>query len=51
MKAVLFTRVFSTGKQDGVSLDAQEAKLLDYCREKNLDILETFQVAESSTTS
>ncbi len=35
MKAVIFTRVSSLGQGDGMSLDAQEAKLLDYCREKN----------------
>ncbi len=49
MNAVIFTRVSSVGQEDGVSLDAQEAKLLDYCREKSLDILETFRVVESST--
>jgi hypothetical protein len=49
MKAVIFTRVSSVGQEDGVSLDAQEAKLLDYCREKSLDILETFRVVESLT--
>ncbi len=49
MKAVIFTRVSSVGQEDGVSLDAQEAKLLDYCQEKGLEILETFRVVESST--
>ena len=49
MKAVIFTRVSSVGQEDGVSLDAQEAKLLEYCNEKKLDILDTFRVVESST--
>jgi site-specific DNA recombinase len=49
MKAVIFTRVSSVGQEDGVSLDAQEAKLHEYCREKGFDVLEVFRVVESST--
>lgn len=49
MKAVIFTRVSSAGQEDGVSLDAQEAKLQDYCQEKRFEVLETFRVVESST--
>ena len=49
MKAVIFTRVSSVGQEDGVSLDAQEAKLQEYCREKGFTIVESFRVVESST--
>lgn len=49
MKAVIFTRVSSAGQEDGVSLDAQEAKVHEYCREKDLEVLEAFRVVESST--
>lgn len=49
MKAVIFARVSSAAQEDGVSLDAQLEKLKGYCQEKNLGILETFRVIESST--
>lgn len=49
MKAVIFTRVSSVGQEEGVSLDAQEAKLFEYCKEKRFETLEVFRVVESST--
>jgi site-specific DNA recombinase len=49
MKAVIFTRVSSVGQEDGVSLDAQAAKLIEYCKEKKFEILKTFRIVESST--
>jgi site-specific DNA recombinase len=49
MKAVIFARVSSVGQEDGVSLDAQEEKIRNYCGDKRMDILEEFRVVESST--
>jgi site-specific DNA recombinase len=49
MKAVIFTRVSSAGQEDGVSLDAQEAKLKEYCQDKSLPIIQGYRVVESST--
>ena len=50
MKAVIFARVSSIAQEDGVSLDAQDEKLQAYCRENNMDVIESFRVVESSTT-
>jgi len=50
MKAVIFARV-STQEQetDGHSIDAQIAKLREYCKKNNLTIIKEFEVVESST--
>ncbi len=49
MKAVIFTRVSSVGQEEGVSLDAQDQKLQDYCQDNHFDIIQTFRAVESST--
>ena len=48
-QAVLFTRVSSLSQEDGVSLDAQHAKLIDYCTAKRYEVIETYRLVESST--
>jgi site-specific DNA recombinase len=49
MKAVIFTRVSSASQEDGVSLDAQEAKLKEYCEDKRMNVIQGYRVVESST--
>lgn len=50
MKAVIFARV-STQEQetDGHSIDAQIAKLREYCARNSLEIIKEYEVVESST--
>ncbi len=50
MKAVIFSRVSTLEQeQDGHSIDAQIAKLREYCKRNDLDIIKEFEVVESST--
>lgn len=49
MNAVIFARVSSKEQEDGHSLDAQIANLKLYAERKNLRIIKTFTVIESST--
>ena len=50
MKAVIFARVSTQEQeQDGHSIDAQIAKLRDYCKKNNLVVIKEFEVVESST--
>lgn len=49
MKAVIFARVSSREQEEGYSIDAQVARLNDYCKRKNLEIIETYKITESST--
>ncbi len=50
MKAVIFARV-STQEQetDGHSIDAQIAKLREYCARNSLEVIKEYEVVESST--
>lgn len=48
-KAVIFTRVSSKEQEEGHSLNAQLKRLQEYCKKFNLDIIEEFEVSESST--
>ena len=50
MKAVIFARV-STQEQeaDGHSIDAQIAKLKEYCNRNDLEVIKEYEVVESST--
>ena len=50
MKAIIFARV-STQEQetDGHSIDAQIAKLREYCKKNNLIVIKEYEVVESST--
>lgn len=48
MKAVVLTRVSSKEQEEGKSLDAQRENLVRYCKQNDLEILETFEIVESS---
>ena len=48
MKAVILARVSSKEQEDGHSLDAQINRLQEYCRRKELNIINTFTIVESS---
>ena len=50
MLAVIVCRVSSVDQsQDGYSLSAQQARLLDYCKRRNLEVIKIYQIVESST--
>ena len=50
MLACIVCRVSTTDQQqDGYSLSAQQARLLDYCKRKNLEVIKIYQIVESST--
>ena len=49
MKAIILARVSSTEQEDGFSLDAQVARLTDYCTRKNLTVFQIHKLVESST--
>ena len=50
MKAVIFARVSTQEQeQDGHSIDAQIAKLREYCGRHSLEVIKEFEVVESST--
>lgn len=48
-KAVILARVSSKGQEDGYSLDAQLDICSRYAAQKNLEVIETFRIVESST--
>ncbi|MGH1384317.1 recombinase family protein [Kordia sp.] len=47
--AIILARVSSKEQEDGYSIDAQKHRLETYCIRKNLQILNTFEITESST--
>lgn len=47
--AVILARVSSKEQEEGYSIDAQKHRLETYCTRKNLQILNTFEITESST--
>lgn len=50
MKAVILLRVSSKEQSEkNLSLPAQNARLIEYAKRKNLDVIRTFQIVESST--
>ena len=49
MKAVILTRVSTREQEEGHSLPAQNTRLLDYAKRKQLEVIKTFQIIESST--
>lgn len=48
-KAVILVRVSTEEQEEGHSLDAQRARLVDYCERRNLEVLNTYTIIESST--
>lgn len=49
MKAVILTRVSSKEQEDGHSLAAQSTRLIEYANRKNLEVIKSYQIIESST--
>lgn len=49
MKAVILTRVSTKMQEDGWSLTAQSTRLFDYADRKDLEVIKTFEIIESST--
>lgn len=48
-KAVILTRVSTKEQEEGHSLAAQNTRLIEYCKRKNLDVVKSFEIIESST--
>ncbi len=48
-QAIILARVSSKDQEDGYSIDAQKHRLQQYCTRKGIEILKTFEFAESST--
>ncbi len=48
-KAVILVRVSSKEQEEGYSLEAQLANLQNYAQRKELDVIQTFRIIESST--
>lgn len=49
MRAIILARVSSKEQQEGYSIQTQTEQLSQYCQIKNFQIIETFQIVESST--
>ena len=49
MKSIIFARVSSKEQRDGYSIQTQTDRLKEYCINKGLELLKTFQIVESST--
>lgn len=48
-KAVILARVSTDEQEKGYSIDAQLHRLKEYCARKELEVIESFTVVESST--
>ena len=48
-KAVILARVSSKDQEDNYSLPAQKRRLMEYCQRKGLEVVEVFEIVESST--
>lgn len=48
-KAIILARVSSKEQEDGYSIEAQKYRLQEYCMRKGLEILQIFELVESST--
>lgn len=49
MKAVILSRVSTKEQEEGHSIGAQKQRLADYCIRRNLSVIKTFEIIESST--
>ena len=49
MKAIIFARVSSREQEDGYSLNAQAAKMKQYCLYKQLQVIKEYEIVESSS--
>lgn len=48
-KAIIFTRISTSEQETGYSIDAQVERLEEYCRRKNLTVIDILKIIESST--
>lgn len=48
-KAIILARVSSKEQEEGYSIDAQKHRLETYCLRRNLNVIKTFEITESST--
>ena len=48
-KAIILARVSTKEQEEGYSIAAQKHRLQQYCERKRLDVIQTFEVVESST--
>ncbi len=48
-KAIILARVSSKEQEEGYSIDAQKHRLETYCLRRNLNVVRTFEITESST--
>lgn len=48
-KAVILARVSTDEQEEGYSLDAQDFRLTEYCKNKKLEVVKIFKIVESST--
>lgn len=48
-KAVILVRVSSREQEEGYSIDAQKHRLENYCARRDIEVLKTFEIVESST--
>ena len=49
MKAIILARVSSKEQQEGYSIQTQTEQLTQYCTRKDFEVINTFQIIESST--
>ncbi len=49
MNSIILARVSTREQEDGHSIDAQIARLQEYCQRRNLPVLKIFKIIESST--
>jgi site-specific DNA recombinase len=49
MKAIILSRVSTAEQQEGHSIDAQKARLREYCQRKDFQVIKEFEIIESST--
>ena len=49
MKVIILTRVSTKMQEEGLSLLAQNNRLQDYADRKELEVIKTFEIIESST--
>ena len=49
VKAIILARVSTKEQEEGHSIAAQRQRLVDYCARKDLQLVKTFELVESST--
>jgi DNA invertase Pin-like site-specific DNA recombinase len=49
MKAIILARVSTKEQEEGHSIGAQKQRIEDYCIRKDLSVIKTFEIIESST--